>query len=69
MVVLLVERYRMAPAFKKGKNLKDILVHSRLGPVNQRKPVRTQETIVRGTGRGVPNHTSNSTQQQELLTL
>lgn len=68
MVVLLVERYKMAPAFKKGKNLKDILVHRGLGPVNQRKPVRTQETIMRGTGRGVTNLTSNSTQQQELFT-
>lgn len=68
MVVLLGERYKMVAALKKGNNLKDILVHSRLGAVNQRKPVRTQETFVKGMGRGVPNHSSNSTQQEELFT-
>lgn len=31
------EWYRVVAAFKKGKNLKDMLVHSRLGPTNQRR--------------------------------
>jgi len=45
--------FRMVAAYKRGRDLRDILVHSRLGPTNNRILEKTQDILVRGRQRGV----------------
>ncbi|KAK9962712.1 hypothetical protein ABG768_008066 [Culter alburnus] len=43
----------MVAAYRRGKNLCDMLVHSKLGPVNGKSKERTRGTLVRGGRSGV----------------
>jgi len=47
----------MVAAYKRGKNLEDFLVHSKMGPITGISPSKTQATFVRGRKRTVHRFT------------
>lgn len=47
------EQCRVVAAYKRGRNLWDTLVHSKMIPINKLAPSKTHDTLVRGANRTV----------------